>query len=73
MLKHDKIHSNWALGGLQQGRSQLQLQRQRSAANGHETGQRISRGACDAPPEPARQDEVKSGTCRQRRDEACVR
>ena len=39
-------------GGLQQGSSQPQLQRQRNAANGHETGQHISRGSsCDAPAE----------------------
>lgn len=35
--------------GLQQGSSQPQLQRQRNAANGHETGQHISRGSGDAP------------------------
>ena len=37
--------------GLQQGSSQPQLQRQRNAANGHETGQHISR---DAPAEVER-------------------
>lgn len=38
--------------GLQQGSGQPQLQRQRNAANGHETGQHISRGSsCDAPAE----------------------
>jgi hypothetical protein len=29
----------------------VHVQRQRSAANGRQTGQRISRGACDAPAE----------------------
>jgi len=36
---------------MQQGGSRAQVQRQRSAANGRQTGQRISRGACDAPVE----------------------
>jgi len=66
--------------GLQQGSSQPQLQRQRNAANGHETGQHISRGSCDAPAEVeraagqggAQHSTQHSSTCR-RRNEASRR
>jgi hypothetical protein len=51
MLKHEQIDSNWAPRRMRQGRSRAQVQRQRSAANGRQTGQRISRSACDAPAE----------------------
>jgi hypothetical protein len=51
MLKRKQIDSNWAPSMMRQGRGRVHVQRQRSAANGRQTGQRISRGACDAPAE----------------------